>query len=147
MHFFLYICLIMMKLKKSIMNGLGLLILASLFQSYACSSLCSVNLSGCGEEKQQLSDCCSRPVSITDNQQKPEPNCQEEHFAFLQTLSQYHSFSTFEITQIVSVQDNGFSTIVVLPVHTNYSTKQVFTGFVPPPPKDGIPVLIHSFLI
>lgn len=129
------------------MNGLGLIILASLLQSYACSGLCSVNLSGCGEEKQQLSDCCSRPVSITDNQEKPEPDCQEEHFAFLQTLAQFHSYNTFEITEIVSVLDNAFSTIVVLPVQTNLSTIQVFTGFVPPPPKDGIPVFIRSFLI
>ncbi len=147
MSMILYICLLMIKLKTSIMNGLGLIILASLFQSYACSGLCSVNLTGCGEEKQQLSDCCSRPASTTDNQEEPEPDCQEEHFAFLQTLAQFHSFSTFEITQIVSVLDNGFSTSVGLPMFTNYSTIQVFTGFVPPPPKDGIPVLIQSFLI
>lgn len=136
-----------MKLKKCIMNGLGLIILASLLQSYACSGLCSVNISGCGEEKQQLSDCCSRPVSITDNQEKPEPDCQEEHFAFFQTLAQFHSFSNFEITQIVSILDNGFQAIVDLPAQDNLSTIQVFTGFIPPPPKDGIPVLIRSFLI
>lgn len=137
----------MVKLKKSFLNGLGLVILATLFQSYACSGLCSVDLSGCGKEKQQLSDCCSKQVSLTDNHENPEPDCQEEHFAFFQTLSQYHSFNTFEVTQLVAILDKTFSAIVVLPVQANLSTIEVFTGFVPPPPKDGIPVFIGSFLI
>ena len=50
----------MAKVKRYIMKGFGLIILASVLQSYACSGLCSTKLSDCEEELKPKHDCCRK---------------------------------------------------------------------------------------
>ncbi|MBK7036070.1 MAG: hypothetical protein IPI31_12800 [Bacteroidetes bacterium] len=137
----------MAKVKRYIMKGFGLIILASVLQSYACSGLCSTKLSDCEEELKPKHDCCNRAIPLESDNDKDKSDCQDDHFVFLQTLGQFHSFNAFNLDKPFFVADISISIFQVTSVYFSQNTVAVYTGFVPPPPKDGIPIFIQSFLI
>jgi len=134
-------------MQRYIMKGFGLIILASILQSYVCSGLCSIKLSDCEEEMKPIHDCCKSAIAQESDNDKGETDCQDEHFVFLQTLGQFHSFSAVNLNPIFLVLDNTFPSYAIPSEYFSQNTIAVYTGFVPPPPKDGIPVFIQSFLI
>ena len=129
-----------------IIRGIMLILLAAILQTYVCSALCSIENSCISISKPIEKDCCHHD----ENGQKEgsdDGDCQKDHMAFLQTIGQFHSYDAVIITKV-------FQQVDIINVHTDLFTYLpsdskifAFTGFRPPPPKDGIPVIVQSFLI
>lgn len=127
-------------------KGIMLILLAAILQTYVCSALCSIENNCLTINKPVEKDCCHHE----ENGQKKgsdDGDCQKDHMAFLKTVGQFHSYDAISIAKV-------FQQVDLYNVHKDLfeyipsdSKTFAFTGFRPPPPKDGIPVIVQSFLI
>jgi len=125
---------------------IGVFLLISILQTYVCSFLCASESLASGRQKEMTHDCCSK----SNNQgakHHDEGNCQKDHLAFFQTISQFHSKDHVSASSVMLQLEPIELRKISVPVVSNGSHFTAFTGFHPPPPKDGIPVLVQSFLI
>lgn len=131
----------MISIRSNIIKFGAVVLLAAIFQTYICSTFCSFDGQCLPQRDKVEKDCCSHE----HKEQSHDHDCQKDHMAFLKTVGQYHSYDIctadkiFECDLIKFYQDD--------PQYISFNGEEFFTGFHPPPPKNGIPVLVQSFLI
>lgn len=136
----------MVRLRSYLLKAIGLVLLASILQSYACSAFCSINNASSCAEEQIVADCC-HPEGSAQNSTEHSGDCQKEHFSYFHTIGQFHSKAPLALAKSCLPIDISFEAIDFNPFNNSTNKIVVFTSFRPPPPKDGVPVLISSFRI
>ncbi len=122
------------------------LLIVVMLHAHVCAALCASGLYSCCNEK---SDCCKEKLkSCCDKSEKKEKHddCQKDHLAFFGTIGQYHFIKSIDTKVFHPPVSILISKIIKQPVISS-DIKFAYTGFHPPPPKDGIRVLIQNFLI
>lgn|GEM_PF-1569520 len=131
-------------------KSIVIVILVGLLQTYACSAFCSVSLKSCCNETIETHSCCSKEAESTSSTASPNGDCQEQHLAFSLSIGQFFSTTTIEIVKASPIE---FNLVAINQAHIDFNNFEtilgflIYSGFSPPPPKQGIPVLISSILI
>lgn len=122
-------------------RGIAVILLTAILQTYACSTFCSIESQCISHHEKIEKNCCSNEESG----QGEKNDCQKDHLAFLKTVGQFHAYYSTPLEKVFECDLIFFHQIDVKDISLNNAN--YFTGFHPPPPKDGIPVIIQSFLI
>jgi len=133
-------------LKSNILKFVALMLIATTLQSYACSSFCSIEASACCAQEQPKADCCHPNNPVSEHSEK-SGDCQKEHFDYFNTIGQFHSKNQLAVNIAILPIEITTASIALKPLSVSNNLMPAFTGFHPPPPKYGMPVLVSSFLI
>lgn len=127
-------------------KGLSFLMLITILETYVCSGLCISDLYMCCDKSAAaVADCCKSQQP--ENNQEGKTDCQDQHLAFFQTIGQFHSIDVVQLFQPPFISELYSSSTPILKENKNQTEIAFFTGFHPPPPKDGISVFVQTFLI
>ena len=128
-------------LRSYMTQGLAVVLLTAILQTYICSAFCSIESQCISHHGKIEKNCCANEESGHGEKN----DCQKDHLAFLKTVGQFHAYDTTPLEKAFECDLISFNQIDEKEISLNNA--DYFTGFHPPPPKDGIPVIIQSFLI
>ena len=131
-------------------KGTAIVILFGMLQSYACSALCTFNLYSCCNTVDEVHSCCSNELTPVASKSNPSGDCQDKHLEFSLSTGQFFSIAITDIAKVFSSESdlNVANPIAdgLFDAKTEFDG-QIYTGYSPPPAKEGIPVLISRMLI
>ncbi len=131
----------MTHLRSYMIKGVAAILLAAILQTYICSTFCSIESQCMTHHEKIEKNCCSKEES----RQSENKDCQKDHMAFLKTVGQFHAYDAPPLEKVFECDLINFPQIDIH--YISYNNQEFATGFHPPPPKDGISVLVQSFLI
>jgi len=127
-------------LRSYMTQGLAVVLLTAILQTYICSTFCSIKSQFISHQEKAENNCCSPEKGDPKNN-----DCQQDHMAFLQTIGQFHAYDSPPLEKVFECD---LINVPQIDIHyISYNNQEFATGFHPPPPKDGISVLVQSFLI